>query len=689
MILLAGNVCYARHSRNVLIKLRFLTDHGYVNAQAADLDLCRLCISYLAFPCLMVAPDDEDSKALIECGSYIFANYAIRHWSEHLTDVMAYGDQLANTEKGQLWEILERFLNAQFDQSFPRRFAIKSIKDEFSNWNQEALFDQLVEAVTVHRLQRDPQLRKAQKDLPYIKSNLLVGQKYLDMRQEILRTGNLHGMYGQAMYYCYRLDCERFSNGFVNRQEQREHEDKHTSISCPAEGCLASFRGSKMDKDLSKHIHEVHDRKDDSFRPIGRPKTFSEWVCELIQCVNTHKLREVLDSADSGPFLFFDDSTGRYYRDQSKDHIAKQAWKTAIANPNEEILQLLIARTIFKSTYAQGWILFRTSCTGNKDLVQRFLDDKYDSGRENRMRPELNRAIKAAMASNYVEIVDMLLGRAMAVERERPSKDRLRAYCVTAVQSGQLAMLKLLSSKFGCKPYQTARVNMKSALLGLDWRSEFAFWNKCSPFCYAVKCGEIEIVKHLLEKATTQELTGLFRREPRLDLVLLAASNGNGEMVKVLDCDNLRRKDIEDALLRASFYNMIRAGNLKMANETIARACAMEEIPDHSGHTLLMHAAFGGLHSIVRALVKGGANMTRVTERYGDIRFTWPQNAAALAREGGHAELAQRLVEMLEAIKTTDRNKKKARTYEAENEEEFAGQSSKKVKISPEVIILD
>jgi len=93
----------------------------------------------------------------------------------------------------------------------------------------------------------------------------------------------------------------------------------------------------------------------------------------------------------------------------------------------------------------------------------------------------------------------------------------------------------------------------------------------------------------------------------------------------------------------------------------------MKEIPDRDGCTLLMHAAFHGLDNVVRALLKGGANILRGTYRYGDLDFYPKKVAAEIATESGQIKVAQ-ILKLFMKDKSAELKKRKKDLIEIQEE---------------------
>jgi hypothetical protein len=559
--------------------------------------------------------------------------------------VVAFEHSVIDSEKRMLLQDIQQLLTTQYDRRYMKnKLSTDKIKNEFSVWSQEGLFEQLVEVITVHRLRRrlDQELLKAHKDLPLIRSNMRMEENFLEIRRKIRRAQNLAGKYGNDLYYCSRLDCHRFSEGFSDPLLHHDHENKHDTMKCPVEGCIAMFRGSGMYRSMNQHIEYIHDRNHDTFYPIGQPQTWASVIKELIQYVDVRGLEERLSKAKhkfngtEKPYKLFEVET------HANEWVSRQAWKLAVANPVEELLQVLIKYTRFKDTHAQGWILEQATHAGDQGLVERFTDGKYDNDRKDRFHPAWDRAIKAAITSGYAGILGVLLDRAMLNDRERPSKEKIRDLCIAAARAGHLPCVELLVVKHNANPYHAKRgVKMKEELGQPSGARSKKERYQHSAFYYTVLNGDSKMLRHLIERASDEQLASLFRKESREDLILLAATNGYEEIISILDTQRIQRKFIDDVLLRARFYNAIRQGSRTKAEEMLDEAGTMKEIPDRDGCTLLMHAAFHGFDTVVRALLKGGADILRGTYRYGEITFYPEKSAAEIAIESGHIKVAQ------------------------------------------------
>lgn len=211
--------------------------------------------------------------------------------------MVASEQSLTNSDKPKLLDDIQQLLAAQYDsrKTNQKIFADKA-EAEFALWKQEEFFDQLVKVITVHRLRRrtDQELLKAHKDLPMIRSNMRMEENILDIRRSICRSRKLDEKYGDPIYYCSRLDCHRFSEGFSDHQSRKDHEKKHDSMECPIEGCIATFRGTDMYRNMDQHLKNIHDRCDDVFHPIGHPQALGRKLRELIEHVDIYGVDEML-----------------------------------------------------------------------------------------------------------------------------------------------------------------------------------------------------------------------------------------------------------------------------------------------------------------------------------------------------------------------------------------------------------
>ena len=631
----------------------FLVEGGFIDTLIAELSLCRLCIRYLNFPCFAAESHRKETNQLIKQGYYIFAAYATVYWTDHLTNVVAFEQSISSSDKDQLLQDIQHLLANQFNSCYPKiKLLTDKIKQEFSIWNKEACFEQLVEAITVHRLRRrsDQELLKAHKDFPLVRSNMRMEENFIQIRRTIYHVKDLDGKYGKDLFHCSRLDCQRFSNGFSDPSLYHDHEEKHESIKCPIEGCIAIFRGRDMNRRMDRHLAIAHDPDHDKFYPIGRPQDWTNEVKELIRYVDIHGLEEALSkpkASEDGtkqPYRLFEPPESRLYR--PSDGLAKEAWRLVVANPIEELLQVLIKYTCFKDSYAQDWILQQAALAGNQDLVDRFIDIRYDNKRKDRAHPAWDRAMKTAIKSGHSEILDLILQRAMLNSRERPSEEKIRDLCIVAAEVGHLPCVELLVSKYNADPYHARRgVNIVEEL-GLSLADRLRKdrlrkdSHKHSVFYHAVLHGHIMLLRHLIERATGEQLTTLFQTEPREDLILLAAANGFEDVISTLNTSSIERTFIDNAQLRARFYNAIRKGSTE-AEKMLDQAATMRELIDRDGCTPLMHAAVHGLKTVAHTLVEGGADVLRKTVQYGDRKLDGAKCAEDLAMENGHSTLVE------------------------------------------------
>jgi hypothetical protein len=86
---------------------RFLADQQnipIIDLQAARLDICRTCITYLGFECFSYEADEEIEQAILS-GEFVFFHYAATQW---ITQLKLYVKNLTNkTESNPLCEEVE------------------------------------------------------------------------------------------------------------------------------------------------------------------------------------------------------------------------------------------------------------------------------------------------------------------------------------------------------------------------------------------------------------------------------------------------------------------------------------------------------------------------------------------------------------------------------------------------------
>lgn len=89
--------------------------------------------------------------------------------------------------------------------------------------------------------------------------------------------------------------------------------------------------------------------------------------------------------------------------------------------------------------------------------LERFTDSKYDNGRKDKFHPAWRQAIKAATKSGHSGILGVLLDRARLIDRERPSKEKIRDLYIAAARAEHLPCVELLVAKHNADPDHAKR----------------------------------------------------------------------------------------------------------------------------------------------------------------------------------------------------------------------------------------
>jgi ankyrin repeat protein len=609
-----------------------------------ELNLSRICLGYLSFRYFNTDAGESKVEKWILDRYYIFAEYAIVYWPEHLLAGIN-GDFLDETEVELLKKSIARFLNLHFIDRDKVEIAPQLIPAGLEMFKESVFFDDLVQAIIVHKIRKssDKELLKKVKDAENLMNNLALEDILRHVRSNISlmsrstsTKSKLERIYGPQLFRCYNIQCRFFDEGFREATELSAHEEKHWRLSCPVAGCLATFCGKNNHKDLKNHIDRIHKANDGStFVDRDRPGFEATVMTEAVQDFDKKAVLDTLraDAERNGDVV----PKPCFYHNLSYRGVqqSEAVWKEAIRNPNKEMLKFLTEITTFTGTTAQRFILEHAIGAKNYDLVHQFGADKYHRGVGYRLARGWKRPVKAAMKLGDAEILEIAVESAMRStklgKRSKTETKVLRKFCLEAAVAQNFPCVRYFVSMQSVDPFEYHN----HSIIQNNWILKSKDAASHSVLYHAVELGQDKLVKYLGDLRGRRN----FRApEPMNLLIKLAAANGHAKTVEILgNWDDASQSLAESALYSASLYAAIRDGKNGKAL-SLLQTCDPYDIPDQHHCTPIMYAAYNGLYEVVKHLVRKGAKI------YNEGKFpllTPPKYclAASLAYQNGHMEI--------------------------------------------------
>lgn len=211
----------------------------------------------------------QSFEPLVLTGYYGFMDYAVPNWIRHFedgADIIESDDSIV----ADLAESMEAFLQLhytpptkpfQISQGNSKRLRV------FENF---AFHTDLQQAVASSRKELtflgEMKQSETALDLAGIVRDIRVALEgaYNDATQGGDAAKMMEEMYGQNLFKCPRLNCQRFYNGFSTADQRDHHVDKHVRpFRCTIIGCINNTVGMVSAKELEKHMKDTHGYSND------------------------------------------------------------------------------------------------------------------------------------------------------------------------------------------------------------------------------------------------------------------------------------------------------------------------------------------------------------------------------------------------------------------------------------------
>ncbi|KAK3361668.1 hypothetical protein B0T24DRAFT_585417 [Lasiosphaeria ovina] len=314
----------------------------HLDEKAIECDLTILCLSYLTFDCFKLGLDAENRKKFASDGYYSFQDYSISKLNYHVEKLIRTTPSLfgqVGNSRGRGYDrklavVLTRFLEF-YRESFvaaaaarlPGSSQLASLRArspsqsgsstqrsaspsrsptpllqrhqqgvnpaEFCQQFQHTSFhSQLLELWThVYSHQSGDLTERNKVSLPGLEEAMdKARSKIVELAANSSRNPasreKLAEYYGDRLHKCSRLTCAYFHEGFETEARLDKHLKRHDRpFQCPVNGCMVATLGFSANKDLEKHLRQVHPNES------GQPSQFvadskptvaeAKWVCEI------------------------------------------------------------------------------------------------------------------------------------------------------------------------------------------------------------------------------------------------------------------------------------------------------------------------------------------------------------------------------------------------------------------------
>ncbi|KAL8342076.1 hypothetical protein RB601_005178 [Gaeumannomyces tritici] len=246
-----------------------------MTAISAEHRVTLLCLQYLTWACfdreLNPVPENPERQ-------FAFQDYASAHWVDHVGHLVRAAHHRLSTPKdtgfsgeytrgmGPTGKDVKEMEQAA--ESFILRFYDKLKDKERSEceYMQAAASLGLSEQVfeVIWRGVNWVQTRKGDEvdDIfpPTLQAAVLANRKILEsMADQVRCSPALLAYYGGSLFKCSRRTCYHFHEGFYSELRRRYHRDRHkTCYVCPESSCPRSHAGFRNEKEIAKHIKQMH-----------------------------------------------------------------------------------------------------------------------------------------------------------------------------------------------------------------------------------------------------------------------------------------------------------------------------------------------------------------------------------------------------------------------------------------------
>lgn len=423
---------------------RYLVHKSHIVLAEEELALSSLCLGYLSLPCFDNGITESATRQFAITGHYIFTEYAIAHWADHLLEAARPN---GSTDLKTMQAVVESFLQAHC-KSTPykhistfRKATESSVYDEFRGNLSQFIIETLEEL-----------------DLQAVLQQIRSIIEIMSASRQTRMT--LEKMYGPNLYKCTRIDCTQFFDGYPELKDRERHHRYHErKFYCTFEGCMRAQTGSGFAdaNQLNEHVTRFHD----PFAVIAYSllENTKDDISQAIETSNVVSLKRLCEREfpigkrliSDSPSLY---SGSNYVRDS-------RYWEMAIKQADDEIMSVLASHTQFSGTLAQSVLLTSAIRQRRLDVVRRFSQKEFRSKEESTLKFGPSKFVRnsppgVAVELDDVEALRILITSDSTLILTRKSTD-CSALIVHATRSGSLSCVRYFVSEIEFDPCEHQR----------------------------------------------------------------------------------------------------------------------------------------------------------------------------------------------------------------------------------------
>ncbi|PYH69627.1 uncharacterized protein BO88DRAFT_443625 [Aspergillus vadensis CBS 113365] len=248
---------------------RGLRKEPVVRVHQAHYSLAVRCLTYLSFPHFDLNRAEHDVKSDMLDGFHQLYDYASACWAMHLEGGIL---GLEEGDLTRLCEALKGVVNLHWSESHKPIQHVERVCALLSPFNaiettESKDHNQLVQAVAWARKQSgqsgigpcDEEALALWKVTARIRSVL----ENIDTKGDEFKT--IKRLYGVNRFKCPRVNCYYYHHGFRFLDQRNRHAKRHTRpYLCVVAGCPMEVFGYALEKELQKHLFDVHHINDAS-----------------------------------------------------------------------------------------------------------------------------------------------------------------------------------------------------------------------------------------------------------------------------------------------------------------------------------------------------------------------------------------------------------------------------------------
>lgn len=282
-----------------------VSESRWVNAAAEELRISKLCLGYLSLRSFETDLSHLVIEANLLKGYYVFLDYAIVYWGQHLEAALPALSTAEATTAMELSESIEVFLELHWIEPKVEVMVPKILRERLNVFRGRHYFEKLSKAMAVSKRQLNVygellddecvlHLIKIRQQIQHVLENANLNIIIHDSSVDNLNADagakpyiRLHELYGQNQYKCSRISCKFFYQGFDSKLKRDEHIAKHERMYfCSFPGCPMSTLGCVTAADLRKHEREKHNMtvEDGEFPDPNLDKEEKVFICS--ECGN-------------------------------------------------------------------------------------------------------------------------------------------------------------------------------------------------------------------------------------------------------------------------------------------------------------------------------------------------------------------------------------------------------------------